>query len=439
MGCQASVAKPPVNVIVVSLDTLRADHLGVFGDTRGLTPNLDRLADESVVFASAFAVANETLLSHAALWTSRYPSELGHLDTRIGQQPGPTSLAGRLHAQGYETAAFVAGGHLSRAFGLDDGFATYDDSSDWASLTDTGQKAVKWLESRESNQPYFLFVHAYDTHDRYLKPTPFGYSVADRNHRGLGRDIGRTPGAVSQVADAAYLGTSDALEARAVERVRFARGEGLRAHPDAQPLSPHDIEHLAQVYAGSVAWLDAAFGLWMAELDARGVLDDAYLVVLSDHGHELGERGSFHHRFALSDETLWVPLMVRPPGGRAESERVSAPVTLLDLMPTVLSWVGAPPDAGARGKVLVEQGRWTGQSHPVAFAEGGLRLLSASNGQSRLTVEGLSADNPWTAALLDATPVGGPAFAFSGAAEDAQVLRRAMAAWRLDLAAKDAP
>ena len=434
VGCAADPhPAPPAGVIVVSMDTLRADRVGAWGHPGGLTPNLDRLARESVRFSQAYAQANETVLSHASLFTSRYASEVAPF-SEMGLAQGTPTLAGRLHGAGWQTAAVVAGGHLSRAFGLDAGFDHYDDTADWGSLTDTTPRALQWLDARDPSRPFFLFLHGYDTHDRYLKPTPFGYSRADAAYVGLGRDLGRTPGAVSRVADGVSSGGSDRLEVWSVDRVRLDRGAGLASVPGTQPLSPADLSHLAALYDGSVAWADAAVGLWLGELEARDLLDDVWLVVLSDHGHELGEHGAFHHRLSLSDTTLHVPLLVRPPGGLAEPVVVDGLVDLLDVAPTLLALAGVPADPQARGRPLWVDGRPTAPDRTHTLAEGRLRLLSVRSATGdRLTAEGLSADHPELERWLAETPLRGPAFAVDGDAAQGPSLRRALVDWRVSL------
>jgi arylsulfatase len=396
-------------VVVVCLDTLRADHLGSAGHPGGLTPNLDRLAAESIRYEQAFAQANETILSHASLFTSRYPSEVAPFRTPAsgagGLPQGTPTLAGRLHAAGWETAAVVAGGHLSRAYGLSSGFDHYDDTLDWGSLSDTGPRAIQWLDQRSAAQPFFLFVHGYDTHDRYLKPTPFGYSRADVDHFGQGRELGRQPGAVSQVADGVWADSAEELVVWARDRPRFDRGAGAAQLDSARPLTPADLQHLGQLYAGSVAWADASLGLFLGDLESRGLLDDIWLVVLSDHGHELGQHGSFHHRFALNDDTLHVPLLIRPPGGLDSGRVEKGLVDLLDIAPSVLEVAGAAADPGARGQSLLVSGQPQSPDRRHTFAEGRLRLLSVRDGTGgRLTAEGLSIDHPMLAQLLRDTP-----------------------------------
>ena len=432
VGCGGAEPQAAQGIVVVCLDTLRADRLGVMGHSGGLTPNLDRFASEGVLFRQAYAQANETVLSHASLFTGVEASMWGAFDADYKLPSDARTLAGRLHGAGWDTAAVVAGGHMSRAFGLQAGFGHYDDALDWASLADTGPRALQWLDARSPEQPFLLFVHAYDTHDRYLKPTPFGYSRADRDHMGIGRDLGRTAGAASQVADGAWLGASNVLERLALERPQFNRAQGAASAPQAMPLTPSDTAHLAGLYDGSVAWADAAFGLFMADLDARGRLDNTWVVVLADHGHALGAEGFFHHRFDLSDETLHVPLLIRPPGGLAAPIEVDGLVELLDVTPTLLVLAGLTPDPELRGKSLWD-GAWRAPEHPVVRSEGRLRMLSVRNGGGRLVAEGVDVGARDGADSFASASLDGGSFRFEGAARDAEPLRSALVGWRRNL------
>ncbi len=243
------------------------------------------------------------------------------------------------------------------------------------------------------------------------------------------------PGAVSTVAEGVWLHGTDVLERWALERPRFGRGLGAADQPSAKPLSPADLAHLSGLYDGSVAWADAALGMFLGGLEERDLLDRVWLVVLSDHGHELGEHGSFHHRFALSDATLHVPLLIRPPGGLAAPRVVSELVDLIDIAPTLTAIAGASPPPRVRGQALWSGGDWQTPTRSESFAEGRLRLLSVrSETGTRLTAEGLSIDHPDLIPLLEAAPPGSPALRLEGAEAEAQALPHALVRWRNELA-----
>ena len=442
-GLLVGCSNRPPDVIIVSLDTLRADRVGAAAGAPSLTPNLDAFAAESVRFTQAYAPSNETRYSHAALFSGRYASELGELDSSFAIPTATPTLAALATAAGYDTGAFVAGGHMSMRFGLSGGFGLYDDAASWGGLQQTGPAAVAWLRRRPEGRPALLFVHSYDCHSRYLKPTPWGYLRADPQDEGLGAVLGRSVGGSASVLDGAALSDPDAAMTRAVTTLRFNHGAGSAAlDPAPGPLSPAEVAELAALYDGAVAWTDLQFGLLMSALDEAGALDHSYVIVLSDHGEELGEAGHFGHRLGLDDVNLHVPLMVRPPGGAAGRDE-GALVGLIDVAPTVLAMIGAPPLPGARGRSLLPLIDPDGHAPFVApeaiFSEGALRLLSARGPTARLTAEGLSVRHPLAPALIAASPIDGAGLRLTGDPAAGPSLRAALAGWRSSLRAEDHP
>lgn len=426
-GCATDVE--PKGIVVVSLDTLRADRLGAWGSTAGLTPNLDRFAAEAVVFDQAYASANETVYSHAALFTGLRASRLAPLDSEFVLPASATTLASRLAAAGWDTAAFVAGGHLARPYGLGAGFRVYDDDASWGSLQNTVPDALAWLDTgRAADRPFFLVVHGYDTHDRYLKPTPFGFAAASAGYAGEAASLVRTVGASSTILDGRRITRMDEAQVLTLSRPRFARGHGVAAvEPDAPVLTDADLAQVAGAYDGAVLWADVWFGLLLAGLDARGLLDEVTIVVLSDHGEELGEAGVFHHRTALTDATLHVPLLVRQPGGRHGGRRVTGLVELVDVAPTLLQSAGVQVPDGLDGvsfAAALAEAPWEGR--PYTLAEGALQLRSARGRAARLTAEGLTVGNPVAAALLEVAPVDGVSLRFVGDEAELPALRGAL-------------
>lgn len=422
----AEAERPPL-VVMVSLDTLRADRVGAYGNADGLTPNLDRLAAEGVVFERAYAAANETLYSHASLLSGRWASELAPLDDGFEVPKGTASLPVVLANYGWRSGAFVAGGHLARFRGLETGFEVYDDTASWGSLHDTVPRALRWLDE-PGDAPRFLFVHGYDTHERYLKPTPFGYARADVGYAGAAREAVRGHGRTSLVIDGVLPARMEEVELHALSQPRPGRvpfaGEGV-------PFTPEDAAHVADVYDGAVAYADAWVGRLVAGLEARGLYDDATLIVLSDHGENLGEGGFFHHRYALSEETLHVPVLVRLPGGANAGRRVSDLVELTDVMPTVLALAGASPPAGSRGASLLPALDGSGGTgRTLTHAEGALDLLSVADGDARIVSAGLPAETPGLPTLLAVAPPNPATLVVTGDAARAEALRAALAEWR---------
>jgi choline-sulfatase len=302
---------PPPDVVLVTIDTLRADRVGVYGGVAAATPNLDRLAHRGVTFMDATAHAPLTLPSHASILTGQYPTR--HLVRDNGGFALPArsqTLAETLRPRGYHTAAFVSSYVLNRSTGLARGFDTYGDHFDTAaphlSLSslqrrgpEVARDAVDWLAS--APRPFFLWVHFYDPHAPYDPPPAFG---------------ARFPG---------------------------------------------------RAYEGEVATSDWALGEVLRAVDKRST--NAFVIVTADHGESLGEHGEPEHGIFLYDATLRVPLIMAGPMIHAGS-RVPQQVRHVDIFPTVLDWANAtPPDRldGTSLKPLLE-GR-TRATTPPSYSE----------------------------------------------------------------------
>ncbi len=445
-GCDepARGREGPPDIIVVCMDTLRADRLGIYGNPNGLTPNIDRFAAEAVVFDSAWAVANETLYSHAAMFTSLYATETGPIFETFRLDEEPPTLAGVLGIYGYRSGAFTGGGHLSPAFGLGRGFDTFERSAQWGSLYHSVPRAVSWMEAQSPEQPLFTFIHGYDTHHRYLKPGPWGFSRVDASYQGPGAQAARSQLGTVQVVDGHYFprhAPADLLDYQALrirgpfERRRVAHLAQQR-HQGARPFLEEDLAFVRGVYDGAVSYGDTWFGLLMARLEASGALEHSVVVLVADHGEELGEDGLFHHRYTLSDLALQVPLIVRLPGGEGGGRRVDGMVDLTDLMPTLLEAAGAEVPAGVRGRSFwpaLKGEPWEGRS--AVFAQTMFRGISIRNRAGRLGFYGVGADSPFLPELVATSNLDGHAYEASESLDAQQVarMRRELANWAAQL------
>jgi len=276
----------PVNLVLVTVDTLRRDHVGAYGDRAAATPALDRLAREGLRFDAATSNAPLTLVSHASLLSGLLPPHHGLRNNGAGSFPAEReTLATTLAAAGYRTGAFVGAFVLDRRFGLARGFAVYDDEIEREvghrpSLEaerrgdEVAERALAWLGREGDRRPFFLWVHLYDPHAPYAPPEPY--------------------------------------------RGRFR----------------HDL------YRGEIAFADAQVGRLLAEIDRRGLAGTTLVAVAADHGEGLGEHGEATHGMLLYESTLAVPLLIRGPG--LGPRRVAAPVGLCDLAPTLAGLLGHP-------------------------------------------------------------------------------------------------
>jgi len=358
LGC-AGAPPPELSFLVISMDTFRADRVGALdAQGRSLTPNLDALSAESRVYTRAFSQSNETLFSHTALFTGRYPSEFGSLDYRGYTLPPDTlTFAALLSRAGWATEAVVAGGHLSPVFGVNAGFQRYQSMTDFGSFQETVPVALERLDAlADDERPFLLFVHGYDAHSPYVKPGPL-YRVDAPGYDGPMLDAARNPLTYERVRwDRYYPGfTPPQLttpDGRAfLDPELFAGLETFAERIPGEQLTEADIAFLRGSYDAAVRHVDFFVGVMLAELDRRGLAETTAVVVLADHGEDLLDHGYFNHRLSLHDENIAVPLIVRVPG--APPARVEAPVALVDVMPTLAGLAGLEPPPG-RGLDLLE-------------------------------------------------------------------------------------
>ena len=273
------------NIILITLDTTRADRMGFLGSKRGLTPNLDALAKQAVVFSQAYSHVPLTTASHTTILTGTYPQFNHVIDFGIPLSANLPYLPDLLHQQGYHTAAFVGSLILDpldgTAPGFDRGFDVYDAGfhlrrhgmDRYNSVERRAgvvvDHALGWLSQNHSG-PFFLWVHLYDAHDPYDPPPPY--------------------------------------------KQRYA----------------------SQPYDGEIAYADSAVGKLLSVLRAHGLYDNALIAIMADHGESLGAHGENTHGVFLYDETLHVPLVIKLPGDRAAGRRLDTRVGLVDVAPTIL-------------------------------------------------------------------------------------------------------
>ncbi len=282
------------NVLIITIDTLRADHLGCYGSKTVGTPAADGLAARGALFTRAFAHTPSTLPSHANIFLGLTPNAHGvHDNSGFIVREDFLALAEWLKALGYATGAFVGAFPLDSRFGLDQGFDVYDDKYGTQGPKDlvfverkadaVVDKAVEWLEGRAG--PWFLWVHLFDPHQPYAPPEPY-----------LTRYAGRP-------------------------------------------------------YEGEVAYADAAVGRLLAYLKERGLEDRTAVVYTADHGESLGEHGESTHGYFAYNATLRVPLILALPGGKPA--RVGTNVAHIDIFPTVCALLGKKEPPGLQGRSLL--------------------------------------------------------------------------------------
>jgi len=317
-------------VLLVSIDTLRADHLGSHGYGRDTTPNLDALARQGVRFSRAFTTASWTLPAHMSIMTSRYPHQHGVQRKKQRLDAAIPTVAELFRDSGYATGAFVSWFFVGKRYGFDRGFESFEELLPERESLDGARRgeqvvdaALSWLAARDSHRPFFLFVHLFDPHLHYDPPEPYAKL---------------------------FGGDSSMPDAGRYERLR-PYIEGLQREPRRIPAAL--LEQAVALYDGEVRYADDQLGRLLAALESRGQADRTVVLVTSDHGEELDDHGSMEgHQWTLYDEVLHVPLVLRAPDG-PRGRTVNALVEILDIAPTLLAFAGIEPPGGFRGRSLV--------------------------------------------------------------------------------------
>ena len=293
-------AAAPANIFLITIDTLRADHVRCYGYDQIQTPALDGLAKDGIRFAQAFTPSPITNSSHTSILTGLLPSAHGVTDFGIPLASTHPTMAELLKAKGYQTAAFIGAIILDSntlAPGLDRGFDFYDNfpvgaktKSHWESLERRGEVVVKHAESWLAAHPagaHFVWLHLYDPHDPYEPPAPYSETYKD---------------------------------------------------------------HL---YDGEIAYADSALAAFVADLKVHGRYDNSLIIVVGDHGEGLGQHSEDTHGIFLYDTTTHVPLIVKLPANNDAGKVVDAQVRTVDILPTVLDTAGAAAPQELNGQSLV--------------------------------------------------------------------------------------
>lgn len=318
------------NILLISIDTLRADHVHCYGYDRETTPTLDRIGREGALFREAISPTSWTLPAHVTMLTSLPPEQHG-VNTDGRRLPhGIPTLAEVLRDRGYETAGYVSAAYLDGRFGFSRGFDEYDDytavrlSGESArrevSAPSITRLALDYLSRRgKAVRPFFLFLHYYDVHADYVPHPPY---------------------------DRMFHATTT-----------------------------HGLEQSIALYDGEVAWVDHHVGLVLDDLRRRGLLDRTVVVITADHGEELLDHGQTGHGKTLYDEVLRVPLFIRYPTRIAAGLTIDRQVRLMDIMPTILTLAGLRrnvPDQSARDLTPLFDAKSSG-GFPDLIAFGDLR------------------------------------------------------------------
>ncbi len=330
---RAAAGRP--NILLIGIDTLRADHVGAWGRETSLTPAMDRLAAQSDVWLDAFTVFNVTNPSFASILTGLYGKNHGVYDLQTPLPLSHTTLAEHLRGAGYETLAIISAHHLgSHNSGLGQGFQDVTLATEHFAGELTVDMTLDWLTARDGKRPFFAWVHLFDPHTPHTPPQPFALGFRPASYAGL-----------------------DPLRAW----VPF-RQPGPRSFDEPVLGGNRDL------YDGEVAYLDRQVGRLLGFLESRGLLENTVIALVADHGESLGEHDVLYRHVGLHDTTTHVPLMIRWPGREKEGRRIEGLVQTIDLFPTLMKTAGlaVPQEDGLDLRELTGDGK---SGRRAVFAE----------------------------------------------------------------------
>lgn len=316
------------NIMLLLIDTLRADHIGTYGYSRKTTPNIDSIAADGVVFESATSQEPHTVPSTASILTGLYPANHGVV-TIIDDtfNDSAVTLGERLMKGGYITAGFTGTNIIIHFLKLGERFETFDwrcaPKMNWQSAECMAGRIIPWIEENKS-RPFFLYAHFFDPHDSYNAPPPYAEMFCKAPPDNLGIGGGDLKG--------------------------YTRGF-LINFPMVE-FSPNDLEYLKCRYDGEIAYVDSQIGKILEHLRATGILDNTILIITADHGEEFLEHGRLLHGQDLHGELTHVPMIFRYPPAIGPG-RIKTPVETVDIVPTILDLAGIQPSQGLDGRSLV--------------------------------------------------------------------------------------
>lgn len=362
-GCSGPdvVPVPLRHVLLVSLDTARADQIGAYGNERARTPHLDELCARGIRFESATSAAPTTLAAHTSLMTGSWPHTHGVARNGFVVHEDNVMLAEILRSAGFHTAGVLGSFALESRFRFDQGFDHYDEHFDvlvGAAGADQNQRrgdrvtraALEHVDRvMHEVQRLFLFVHYFDTHAPYAPPEPFAAPFLQP---------GASPTSDMREVEAAVRAQQQAVTGQAFGHAA-AINTGLRGplralvgNVPGRP-GPEDL-HLANLYAGEMSFMDKALGDLLDGLSERGILDETLVIVVADHGETFWEHADlWNHGLAVYQTTVDVPLLFCFPDGRRAGQRVRTPVSTIDVLPTLCDLLGLELPARCEGMSLV--------------------------------------------------------------------------------------
>ncbi len=358
-GSKAKRSNSEPNVILITLDTTRADHLTAYGYSRDTSPFLAKLASEGALFENAFTVSSWTLPSHSSIFTGKLPSVHGATYQHLWLDSSEECLAEILKHKGYQTAAFVSGPFLLAVFNVTQGFEYYDDQLDplsgiqrlmlvkvirrfykkplwWVdgqrNAAEVNHQVLKWLEHDSDPKPFFLFINYFDPHDPYLPPPEYKKKFLNSPSRMNGR----------------------------IEGIYSDRDTGERIDSDGKALGNEDYDALKALYDGEIRFMDDQLSKLFEYLQKNDLLSNTVVIITADHGESIGEHKLLDHGHALYEEQIKVPLIMIGPG-IPKGKKISGLIRNIDILPSLMEYLKFPNLTGLQGKSFLAS--LTGAQH----------------------------------------------------------------------------
>lgn len=360
-SCQKDKPSPRPNIIFIIADTLRPDHMGCYGYDRDTTPRLDEFARDAVVFNRAYCQIPSTLPSHMSIFTGMYPEAHGVMeeDYAVDRKnpevlnPRISSFPEMLKKAGYYNLGIVSSIWLKPVFGFRRGFDVYKNIK--LSLTFAAKInaiAFNWLKTliEEGRKPFFFFLHYYDPHS--------DFGMGGRNE-------------LPYYAPSPYLERfcRDPLSSIAYkEQLNVSTGNYLGALTQSGIEVAETVRRaIIDLYDAGIAYFDSQLGELFSELKKRGLYDDALIIFISDHGEEFNEHGEFIHNQTY-EENIRIPLLIKFPGNKYSGKMVNDPVETVDIMPTILDYLGIAPDSYLQGRSFLDAIRTESETGKLIFS-----------------------------------------------------------------------
>lgn len=431
-------ANSPPNIVLISVDGLRYDRTHLGGNPRQTTPTLDALAADGVSFSHAWSQGNESLFSHASIFTGMYPSELGKPDyVRYVLPESAQTIPETLKLLGYRTGSFQAGGHIGNEFGFNQGYDRHKQTEDFGSFFHSVPMANTWLDELQAEPeqaPFFMFLHGYDCHRPFSKGSVFHHPFPT-DYRGPMERLVRARNHTESIFEGVFYkpmvygrlwhenGHRMLDPGGYLKLAKRARAGELEKRFD---LTEADQDHLMLHYDAGVLAADTYVGFFIEHLGKLGLWENTLIIVLSDHGEDLQDHGFTNHRAVLQDSTTRVPMIIT--GGAVPEEWRgtvrSDPTDAVDIFPTIAEIVGTVPPATAKGRSLWSLLKGKPTAGPkLVFQQGVLGHLAVRSATHRLVFLGPEPLDPNFAQVLAKSPLQSKLFSLYDTRTDPKELK----------------